>query len=100
MEHTSSGNFDSIPAPAVNTDNWKHIDIKAQSLDEFTWTVLCDERWEDPEKSTYTCHRVTRKAKALGGYLYAVATHISPGNKSLSPSVSESLIFVPLDEAA
>ena len=100
MEHKSSGNFDETAPYVTNTDKWKHIDIKEQSLDEFNWTIVCDERWEDPERSFYECHRITRKAKALGGYLYAVATHISPNNRSLSPSVSESLIFVPLDEAA
>jgi len=100
MEHKSTGNLDSAPSSAVNTDGWKHINITAQSLDNFKWEIVCDERWEDPQQALYECHRITRKAEALGGYLYAVATHISPSNKSLTPAVSESLIFVPLNEAA
>ena len=100
MEHKATGNLNDSPASTVNTDEWKHINISEQSLDHFTWEIICDERWEDPQQALYECHRITRRADALGGHLYAVATHISPNNKSLAPSVSESLIFVPLDKVA
>tara|TARA_Y100000592_G_C5394838_1_gene280075 strand:+ start:335 stop:658 length:324 start_codon:yes stop_codon:yes gene_type:complete len=101
MEHVTSGNLhDPELNPKVDSPeaSWKQISIKSQSLDDFTWDIVCDERWTDPHKEAYECHRITRKAQGLGGFLYSVATHITPVSKTAAPSVSESLIFVPMDE--
>lgn len=97
MQHSTTGNLDDSDSASVNTESWKSISINTQSLDGFKWEIMCDERWVDPVKKTYECHRITRKAEAMGGYLYSVSTHIAPTSKSLAPSVSESLIFVPAD---
>ena len=103
MEHRLSGNLDdtgpSEPGPSeIDSSTWTQISIKSQSLDDFKWDVLCDERWSDVHKNSYECHRITRRAVALGGHLYAVATHIIPNNEGTSPSISESLIFVPVPD--
>jgi hypothetical protein len=96
MEHKTSGNLDDTGIPPINEADWSQISIRSQSLDDFKWEILCDERWPDVYKNSYECHRITRRAAALGGHLYAVATHIIPRDKTAAPSVSESLIFVPL----
>ena len=95
MEHKTSGNFDASDIPVSADTNWAQISIRSQSLDDFEWELLCDERWTDAVSNAYKCHRITRRAEALGGHLYAVATHITPTSKTAAPSVSESLIFVP-----
>jgi len=94
MEHSSTGSFNE--EPSSHELEWKHIAIRSQSLEHFSWEIVCDEMWVDPHKNAYECRRITRKAKGLGGYLYAVATHITPQLSSVAPSVSESLIFVPV----
>ena len=101
MEHVTSGNLhdpELHPKGGVPEEAWKQISIKSQSLDDFNWDIVCDERWTDPHKEAYECHRITRRAKGLGGFLYSVATHITPSSKTAAPSVSESLIFVPMED--
>jgi hypothetical protein len=98
MQHQTSGNLDNdFTPPNPIPEEWAQISIRSQSLEQFCWEIICDERWTDPHKDAYECHRITRKTDALGGHLYAVATHIIPHLESAPPSVSESLIFVPLD---
>lgn len=98
MEHRLSGNLDDTGPSEEDSSSWAQISIKSQSLDDFKWDVLCDERWSDVHKNSYECHRITRRAEAMGGHLYAVATHIIPNNEGTSPSISESLIFAPLSD--
>ena len=98
MNYHTTGNLDDTPS--INTEGWKQIAITSQSLDTFQWELVCDERWTDPKQASYDCHRITRRAEALGGFLYSVATHIAPTDKTISPSVAESLIFVPTNKAA
>ena len=98
-QHVTSGDLNNPGQhlPDAESD-WKQISISSKSLDDFTWEIVSDERWTDPHKEAYECHRITRRAKAMGGFLYSVATHLVPTVKTATPSVSESLIFVPMEE--
>ena len=97
-EHRLTGNLDDQEHTRPDDSSWSQISIKSQSLDDFEWEVLCDERWSDAIKDAYECHRITRRTSALGGHLYAVATHILPNSEDTPPTVAESLIFVPSQE--
>jgi len=99
FQHQSTGNLHGDPLrPPSAKANWKTISVETVSMNGFEWEILCDERWVDPVKQSYECHRITRRCKAMDGQLYSTSTHIMPlknGYPFGNPSVSESLIWGP-----
>ena len=103
FEGTQAGNLsDSTPPNSATSDKWKTLSIESVAIEGFKWHVICEERWTDPVNQSYECYRITRRCDALGGQVYATATHITPmrhGRGSGDPTVSESLIWCPVNEA-